>query len=222
MDVAQALAQFAPHLGVKRAKRFVQQQHPRLDRKGAGQGHALALAARQLRGISRGDVGQLDQVQQLGHAAVNLGLGRALAAGAGAKTISDVVEHRHVPEQRIALEHEARPAVLDRHAGRVLAVEQHPSRGRKLQPPEDPQQRGLARPRRTQKRDKGARWDVQGHGTQRGRGAEGLGDFVDVDMHDRFPFNGDEWRQAGRRGAVPAGFSEAGSQGQARSAARPC
>ena len=64
MDMAQPDAQFLAHLGVQRAERLVQQQHARLDRQRAGQGHALALAARQLAGIAVAQTFQLHQLQQ--------------------------------------------------------------------------------------------------------------------------------------------------------------
>ena len=52
VDLAQPAAQFAAHLRVERAERLVEQQHARLDGQRAGQRHALALAAGQLRRIA--------------------------------------------------------------------------------------------------------------------------------------------------------------------------
>jgi hypothetical protein len=50
VQAAQPAAQLLAHLGVQRAEGLVQQQHLGLDRQRAGQGDALALAARELRG----------------------------------------------------------------------------------------------------------------------------------------------------------------------------
>jgi hypothetical protein len=88
-------------------------------------------------------------------------------------------------EERIALEHEARAALLHAHAGGVLPVEQHPARGRIFQTAEDAQKRCLARAGRPQQRHQRPRGDRQRNRMQRRRGAEALGDFVDVDMHGK-------------------------------------
>ena len=45
MQLAQPAAQLAPYRRVERAERLVEQQHLRLDRQGAGERDALALAA---------------------------------------------------------------------------------------------------------------------------------------------------------------------------------
>ncbi len=55
MQAAQPAAQLLAHLGVERAEGLVEQQHFGLDRQGAGQGHALALAAGELGGIARSE-----------------------------------------------------------------------------------------------------------------------------------------------------------------------
>jgi len=65
MQVAQPAAQVAPYLGVERAERLVEQQHARLDGQRAGQRHALALAARELRRRALAEAAELDQVEQL-------------------------------------------------------------------------------------------------------------------------------------------------------------
>ena len=62
VQAAQPVAQLLADLGVERAERLVEQQHRRLDRQRPGEGHALALAARQLR---RQPVGELLEVHEL-------------------------------------------------------------------------------------------------------------------------------------------------------------
>ena len=44
-SLPQPLAQLGAYLGVERAERLVEQQHPRLHGEGAGERHALALTA---------------------------------------------------------------------------------------------------------------------------------------------------------------------------------
>ena len=60
----QPAAQLLAHLGVERAERLVEQQHPRLDRERARERHALALAARELRRVAVGQPVELHQLQQ--------------------------------------------------------------------------------------------------------------------------------------------------------------
>ena len=61
---ARALAQLA----VEGGERLVEQQQFRLLDQRAGERHALALAARELRGIAGAQVLELDQGQRFGHA----------------------------------------------------------------------------------------------------------------------------------------------------------
>ena len=74
MQPAQPAAQLLAHLGVERAERLVEQQHARLDRQRPGQGHALPLAAGELRGIALGEALELDQLEQPHHPLADLAL----------------------------------------------------------------------------------------------------------------------------------------------------
>ena len=69
-----------------------------------------------------------------------------------AQAEADIVEHGHVAEQRVVLEHEADIALLHGELQRVLAVEQHAAGGRHVEAGEDPEQRRLARARRPEQR----------------------------------------------------------------------
>ena len=73
VDLAQPAAQLLAHLGVERAEGLVEQQHPRLDRERAGERDALALAAGELAGIAPGEAAELDEIEELADAAVDLG-----------------------------------------------------------------------------------------------------------------------------------------------------
>src|SRR5882757_6806106 len=64
VDVAQPAAQLAAHLRVERAERLVEQKHLGLDRHGAGERHALALAAGELRRVTLLQSRQLDEIEQ--------------------------------------------------------------------------------------------------------------------------------------------------------------
>ena len=161
VQLAQPAAQVLAHLGVERAERLVEQQHARLDRQGAGQGHALALAAGQLVGEALVEAAELHQLQQLQAAAADLGGSRAFLARAHAQAESDVVQHRHVLEQGVVLEHEADAALLHAELGGVGVAEQDLAAVERLQAGDRAQQGGLARAGRAEQGEQLARGDVQ-------------------------------------------------------------
>ena len=72
MDFAQPAAEVAAHLGVERAERLVEQQHPRLDGERARQRDALALAARKLGGTALAKAAELHKIEKVSDAAVDL------------------------------------------------------------------------------------------------------------------------------------------------------
>ena len=128
VQATQPAAQFLSHFGVQRPERLVQQQHLRLHRKRTGQGDALALSTRQLRGIPVGQPVELHQAQQLVHLGLDLRVGRALVARFHPQAECDVLKYGHVPEQRVMLKHEAHLTLAHIDLGRVLAAEQDVSR----------------------------------------------------------------------------------------------
>ena len=65
VEAAQPLAQLDAHLGVERAERLVEQQQLGLDREGAREGDALALAARELRRVALAEAVELHEREQL-------------------------------------------------------------------------------------------------------------------------------------------------------------
>ena len=72
---------------------------------------------------------------------------------ADAQAERDVLEHGHVPEERVVLEHEPDAAVAGVALGGVLALEDHRAGVGRLEPGDDAQQRRLARPGRPEQRD---------------------------------------------------------------------
>ena len=98
VDVAQPGTQFFAHFGIECAKGFVQQQQFGFDRKGAGEGDALALAARKLVRVGFGQVGKLYQFQQFFDLAADLFFRRPLTARQYGQPESHVVENIHVAE----------------------------------------------------------------------------------------------------------------------------
>ena len=93
----------------------------------------------------------------------------------------DVVRHRHVREQRVGLEHHVGRPLPGRHRRHVLAVDQDPAGGRRLEAGEHPQQRGLAAARRAQQGEELALVDVEADIVDGVDVAELLGDVLDLD-----------------------------------------
>jgi hypothetical protein len=63
VQIAQPAAQVVTRLRIKCAERLVEQQHPGLDREGAGKRDALALAGRELRGQATTETGKLHELE---------------------------------------------------------------------------------------------------------------------------------------------------------------
>jgi hypothetical protein len=187
VQAAQPAAQLLAHLGVEGAEGLVEQQHARLDGQGAGEGHALALAARDLVREAPGEALELHEAQQLAHA-LRDGLAlRARGPRPHAQAEGHVLEHGHVAEEGVVLEDEAHAAVREALAGDVLAVEQDGPAARVglLEAGDDAQQRGLARARGPQQRDQAAGGHREAHLLQRAVAAEAeaLADVAHLDAH---------------------------------------
>ena len=124
VDVPEPGAELLTNLCIERSEGLIEEEHPRLDCERPRQRHALTLPARKLTGVALGDVGELDEFEQLVDAPQDLRVGRLSRAGASPQAVSDVLEHRHVPEQRIVLEHEARATILNAQVRRVGAIKE--------------------------------------------------------------------------------------------------
>ena len=126
-----------------------------------------------------GDVGEVDQLQRLVHASLDL----RLRHPAVAERKGQVLAHRHRVVDDGKLEHLRDVARLRRKRRDVRAVEQDAALGRRQQPRDDVQQRGLAATRRPQQRVGAAvlegRMDLL-QGVVRGAGV-GMADVVEVD-----------------------------------------
>ena len=94
--------------------------------------------------------------------------------GRTSEAVGDVVEHIHVAEERVGLENESDPALLDRMARGVFAIEGDCSLRRGFQPGEEPKQRGLTRPGRPEQRQKFSWRDIEIDVVENKLGAERL------------------------------------------------
>ena len=178
--------QLLPHLRVERAERLVEQQHFRLDRQRARERDALPLSAGQLRRVPIAEVVELHELQQVGDLVGDLVVRRAMRSRSHAEAERDVLEHRHVAEERVVLKHEPDAALARLPVRRVLAVEQHAALVGRFEPGNDAQQRRLAAARRAEQRHELARAHLEADVAQGREAAERLADVPDVYAHGCF------------------------------------
>ena len=117
-DAHQFKLRLLAQLGVEGAQGFVQQQQLRAFGQAARQSDALLLAARELVRLALGVGFELHQIEHLRHALLHLGLGHVVTAQAK----GDVVPHRQVREQGVALEHHVDGPLVGRQTHDVLAA----------------------------------------------------------------------------------------------------
>jgi hypothetical protein len=120
LDLADVLADADAQLRVEVRERLVEQQHLRLEHERAGERDALLLAARDPRRVAVQVVRQADELEHPLDALLHLTLRQLPQPQAE----GDVLEHRHVRPQRVALEHHRRRPALRRQAGDVASVDE--------------------------------------------------------------------------------------------------
>jgi hypothetical protein len=139
------LPQLAAQLGVEVRQRLVEQEHRGRAHERPADGDTLPLAARELLGPAV-EVG-IDPEGARGRRDLAADLGRRLPAQRERER--EVLVHRHVRVERVALEHHGDVASRVRGVGDVARPDVDAARARLLQPGNDPQGRGLAAPGRT-------------------------------------------------------------------------
>ena len=87
---------------IERGERLVEQQQFRLSHHGAGERHALLFAAGKFLRPPRGQPGDAQPVQRLGHARFSFRRGQAMQA------VADVFRDGQVRKQRVILRHKTR------------------------------------------------------------------------------------------------------------------
>ena len=101
------------------------------------------------------------------------------------KREQDVLQHRHVREQRVGLEDQADVALLRRRVGDVAAADEDAARGRPVEAGDQRQQRRLARAARSQDGDELALRHRQIDLVGRGNGAVALAHAFEADVAHR-------------------------------------
>src|ERR1700719_573761 len=117
------------------------------------------------------------------HAPRDLRFGGTFPPRQHAHSERDVLEHRHVPKQRVMLKHEPDLALADADRAGVLAMEQHLAGIGRLQARDYPQQRRLARSRKPKQRNQLTGFDMQVDIVNRNEVAELLADVLELDTH---------------------------------------
>ncbi|MEI2706528.1 MAG: hypothetical protein V9E89_15040 [Ilumatobacteraceae bacterium] len=167
-------------LEIQRPERLVEQQHLGVVHQRPGQGDTLALPAAQLRGLAVAEPAEAHDVEHLGGAPAALGPGHSLDP----QPVLHVALHRHVREQGVVLEHRVHVAVVGRHTGHVLSLQQHGAGGGQFEAGDHPQHRGLAASGWAEQREELALTDGDIHVVDRDHVAERL---AQPDQLDRRP-----------------------------------
>ena len=144
-------------LAVQCTERLVHQDQRRIEHGSACQGHALLLAAAELRGVAVLEAPHAHARQRLGDQFLRLRLRHA----ARLQWEGDVVAHRHVREQSVALENHTLVAPVGGDLVRALAIDQDLPRRGVDEAGQHHQQRGLARAAGAQQGDEFAGLDLQ-------------------------------------------------------------
>ena len=155
-DVDELDLRFLAQLLVERDERLVEKQQLRLLDEAARERDALLLAARELMRLSFRVRLELHELQHRFDPSPNFVLRQAVAA----QPEGDVVEHREVRKERVALEHHVHRPLVRRQRRQVAAGELDGSRSRLLEAGEHAQQRRLAAARGAEKGEHLALGDV--------------------------------------------------------------
>ena len=149
---------------VEGAERLVHQHDRRVKDDRAGQCDTLLLPAGQLMRVAIGEAAEPHQVERPIHPLGDVVFGPAPSA----QRESHILEDVQVGKDRIILKHHAETALLRRHRGDILAVEEDGALIWPHKPGDHHQSGGLARARRPEQRKEFARRDRDGDGIDHG------------------------------------------------------
>jgi hypothetical protein len=174
--------ELGPHLQpqerVEVGERLVHEQHLRPDRERPGHRHPLPLPARELARELRELALDVHERRRALHLAPDRGLVHPLLH---AQAEGDVLEHRHVREDGVVLEHHRDVARAGRQAVHPPFADPDPAVGLGLQAGDDAQEGGLAAARRAQQDGELPVLHVERDGLERLEPAEGLAHVLDAD-----------------------------------------
>ena len=147
LDGAQFGAHVLAQFEVEGRKRLVEQHNLGFNRKGAGDGHALLLAAGKLADALVGAVMQIDKLQQF----FRLGAALFFRSTTDFKAEGDVFPNRHQGEQSQILDDEGGGPIIRADAAHVHATDFHGTFGRVHEAGDEAQDGGLAAARWAEK-----------------------------------------------------------------------
>ena len=174
---AELLLHRRSHGEVERCQRLVEQQYARLRRQRASERDALRLTTADLRWQAIRQVRQADELEQL----LGARAPRMRTYPPYLQPEGDVLEHRQMREQRIALEREAERPRLRRPLGHALVAEVDLAGRRRLEPGDDAEQRGLAAAGRAEEGHELPLLDLEHDIAKRNDAAELLADAIESD-----------------------------------------
>ena len=159
LDRLQLDLELTPQLGVEGAEWLVEEQDGRGEHERTGERDALLLAARELVRPPLSEAAEPDELERLRHAAALLVLRHVLEA----EPESDVLLHREVREEGVALEHGVDRALVRRRLRDVVLADDDPPRVGPLEAGDHPQRRRLAAAGRAEQREELAAADLERH-----------------------------------------------------------
>ena len=141
----------------------------------------MALPAAELVRLAPPETRQPDRLEHLAGPTTTFGAADALDL----EPVLDVRLHVHVGEQRVVLEHGVEVAVVRGESGDVRSAEQDGAGGRKLEPGDHAEHRGLAAARWPEEREELAVVDREVDAVDRGDVTEALGEADELDRGRR-------------------------------------
>jgi hypothetical protein len=154
-----------------------EQERRRVSHDGAPDRHPLPLSARELPRPSLQVVRQVQDPRRVRHLLVD----RRLVLARHLQREGDVLSDGHVRVERIRLEHHRQLPLRRRLVGDVAPVDDDLTRGRVLEPGDQPQKRGLAAARGADEHHELAVLDIEVELRDDRRRAEGLVDVAELD-----------------------------------------
>ena len=181
MQALELGAGLQPQLRVEIRERLVHQVDRRVADDGAGERDALLLAARELGGPPRQQLGQADPRRRLAHAAIDL----AALDAAGPQRKRDVVEDGEMRIQRVVLKHHRDVAARRLELVDAAIADPDLAAVERFEPGEQPQQRRLAAARRPEQHEALARFDDEVDVVDGGVRAEPFRHALEADSHGK-------------------------------------
>ena len=182
LDLPEMAPQLTSNFCVESSKGLVEEENAGGIRERSREGDALELAPGELVGVPAAESDESHEVEQL------LPLLRPLGGGDSPDPEPElhVLGDRHVPEDRVVLEHESRPALLRREPSDVAAVDEDSSAVDLREARDQPQDRALSASRRAEQDEELPLGDVERHLIDDRQIPEAFGKAVERNRHQFF------------------------------------